>query len=149
MAFALTAYSARSNEIGSVSYKKGIQQIILTITGSAADVALDLGNAAGTFWTAALADATYGSLAAKALESLQRISAQAIACVSVESAQILDRVQVATLTTTGQFKLTTGTIAPDISFNAGDGETAYYIILNYELVNRVFPEILNLGETGV
>lgn len=149
MAFALTSYVGRGVEIGSVQYKKGLQQVVMTITGTAADVALDLGDASGTFWTDALADATYGSLAAKALESLQRISAQSVACVDVQSAQLLDRVQVASLTGAGQYTLATGTIAPDIAFNAADGELSYYIILTYELNNRVFPEMINLGVTGV
>lgn len=146
MAFALTGYSARGVEIGSVCYRKGIQQVVFEITGTSADVALDLGSASGTFWTAALADATYGTLATKALASLQRISANSMYYTAIKSQQLLVRVQVATLTTTGQMLVAAGTIAPNISFNAGDGNTLYYIVLEYELKKRTFPEIVNYNQ---
>ncbi len=144
MAFALTGYVARGTDISGPNFKKGTQQVVIRATGTSADVDLDIGDAAGTFWTAAIADTTYGALATKALLSLQRVAAQSVANVAVSSNQLIDRVQVASLTTTGQFTLANDVIGPNIAFNAGDGETAYYIILDYELNDRVFPEILSL-----
>lgn len=147
MAFALTKYEARSVDIASTTYKRGIQEVCLTITGTAADVDLDIGDNSGTFWTDAQADATYGSLATNALQSLQRIVSHAQALVAVMSQQLLDRVQVASLTTTGQYTLAIQNTRPNLAFDAADGETAYYIILRYELNQSQFPEIALYGES--
>lgn len=97
MAFALTKYEARSLDIASPTYKRGIQQVVLDITGTSADVDLDLGDDSGTFWTAAQANTTYGELAKKALASLKRIVDQAQALVSVESQELLTKNQIVAL----------------------------------------------------
>lgn len=145
MAFALTGYFARSVEISSSSYKRGIQQVVLNITGAATDVDLDIGDAAGTFWTAAVADGTYGTLASNALTSLTAIAGQSAALVAVESEQLIDRVQVASLTTTGQYSLAIDAIGPNIAFNAADGELAYKIILVWELNDYIMPVTASYG----
>lgn len=139
MAFALTRFEARSVDIASVSYKRGIQQVVLDITGTAADVDLDLGDDSGTFWTAALANSTYGDLAAKALEILQKIVDQAAALLAVDSQQLIDRVQVASVSGAGEFSLAVQNTRPNIAFNAADGELAYKIVLTYELNNYIYP----------
>lgn len=91
MAFALTKFSARGIDIAGPSYKRGIQQIVLDITGTSADVDLDLGDDSGTFWTAAKANGTYGALATKSLEILKKIVAQSVALVGVDSQQLSTR----------------------------------------------------------
>lgn len=145
MAFALTAYEARAIDIGTTTFKRGIQQVVFDITGTTADVDLDIGDSAGTFWVAAQANATYGTLAASALASLTRIAGQST-WMSWQSPQLADRVQVASLTTTGQYSLATDTLGPDFAFNAANGETSYKIILTYEMNNFIFPEVLALGQ---
>lgn len=97
MAFALTKYEARSLDIASPTYKRGIQQVVLDITGTSADVDLDLGDDSGTFWTAAKANTTYGELASKALTNLQKIVSQAQALVSYESQELMGKSQVMAL----------------------------------------------------
>lgn len=139
MAFALTRFEARSIDIASVTYKRGVQQVVMDITGSSADVDLDIGDDAGTFWTAAIANATYGTLATNALAVLQKIVAQAAALVAVQSQQLLDRIQIATVSGAGQYSLAVVNTRPNLAFNAGDGETAYKIILTYELNNYIQP----------
>lgn len=139
MAFALTAFEARTVDIKSVSYKKGIQQVVFDISGTTADVDLDIGDFAGTFWTAAQANVTYGSLAVGALEVLQKIVAQASALSAVESQQLIDRVQVAALSGAGQYTLAVQNLLPNIAFDAADGETSYKIIVDLEMNNSVFP----------
>lgn len=142
MAFALTGAMARGIDIAGPSQKRGIQQIVLRITGTTADVALDIGTAAGTFWTAAIANTTYGTLASNFLNNVMvPLSSQSTSLVAVKSAQLLDRVQIATPNGAGQYALAVGVLGPNLSFNAADGETAYYIVLEYEL-NDLIPPIV-------
>jgi hypothetical protein len=149
MAFALVAYHARGVDVAGPSYKRGIQQVVLDITATAADVDLDVGDDSGTFWTEALADSTYGTLATKALASLQRIVAQSAALVAVDSQQLIDRVQSATAGSNGEFALAVENTRPNITVNAGDGETAWKLILTYELNNYAVPEIQSFGSVSV
>lgn len=97
MAFALTGFSARGIDVKTPTKKRGIQQVVLSVTGAAADVDLDIGDDAGTFWTAAQADATYGALAAKALTILNQIVDNAAALVAVKSPELLVKNIVTTL----------------------------------------------------
>lgn len=145
MAFALTSFFSRSVAIASPSAKRGIQQVVINATGLVSDVDLDIGDASGTFWTAAKANTTYGTLATNALTTLQKISGISLALVDVSSAQLLDRVQVATPAAAGDYALAIGSIGPNISFFAGDGETSYKIILTYELKDTQFPIVSSYG----
>lgn len=145
MAFALTGYAARGIDIAGPSYKRGIQQVVFKITALATDVDLDIGDSAGTFWTAAAADSTYGSLAAKALLSLTRIAAQSSNLLAIKSPQLLKRVQSAAVGNNGEFAVSIDVLGPDILFKASDGETALYVVLDYELNDSARPEIMSLG----
>lgn len=145
MAFALTKFHARAVDIASPSYKRGIQQVVLDITATTADVDLDLGDDSGTFWTAAQGNATYGALATKALEVLNKIVDQSAALVAVKSQQLIDRVQIATVAAAGQYSLAIQDVRPNIAFNAADGETSMKIILEYELNDNIFPVIATYG----
>lgn len=139
MAFALTAFTARQIDIASPQYKGGIQEIVMKITGLTSDVDLDIGDAGGTFWTAAQANTTYGEMAAKALDIMDRLSDQVDGLVAVESPQLLDRVQVASPSGAGQYSLAIDVLGPNILFNAADGETSYLIILRYEMKSGQVP----------
>jgi hypothetical protein len=143
MAFSLTAFQARSLEIQSPSYKKGIQQAVLTITGTAADVDLDVGDVSGTFWTAALANTTYGTLASKALDILTKISDQSVSCLGWKCQQLMVKVQSAAAGSAGEYAVSYGTIAPNFAIHTGEGSTAYYLVLEYEMANVSFPIIAN------
>lgn len=145
MAFALTKFSARGIDIAGPSYKRGIQQVVLDITATTADVDLDLGDDAGTFWAAAIANATYGALATKALAVLQVIVAQSSALVAVKSAQLLDRVQIGTVAGAGEYSLAVVNVRPNIAFNAADGEEAIKIVLEYELNDNIYPVVATYG----
>jgi hypothetical protein len=145
MAFALTKFQARGVDIAGPSNKRGIQQVVLNITGAAADVDLDIGDDAGTFWTAAKADSTYGSLATKALEVLQNIVANASSLVAVKSEQLIDRIQIAAVSGAGEYSLAVVNTRPNIAFNAADGETSYEIILEYELDDKQYPVVATYG----
>ncbi len=149
MSFALVAFHARGVEITSPSNKRGIQQVVLDITAAATDVDLDIGDDSGTFWTAALADSTYGSLAASALDVLQAIVAQSAAFVGCASEQLIDRQQVLTLTADGQYILEVQDSRPNITCRASNGETSWKLILTYELDNFIQPIYASLGAQSV
>lgn len=53
MTFAITKANFYKATVSSAQYKQGLQAVELTITRGTSDTALDLGNIAGTFWTAA------------------------------------------------------------------------------------------------
>lgn len=141
MAFALTSFQARSLDIQSTSKKRGVQQIVMGITGTTADVALDISNSAGTFWTAAQANATFGTLATKALAILVALQSQVTALKDIKSEKLIARVRVATLSAAGQYTVTITSHLPSIAFNAADGETAISLLLEFEMVDGQFPVI--------
>jgi hypothetical protein len=66
MAFALTKFRAYKVEVPTAIAKYGLQAVEMTITRGASDVLLDLDTTTGTFWTAAKADGTYGTMATQA-----------------------------------------------------------------------------------
>lgn len=141
MAFKLTGFHARGVDVAGPSYKRGIQQVVLTIEATAADVDLDVGDDSGTFWTAAEADSTYGSLATKAKTILNNIVDQASKLVAVKSQELLDRVQVGTVSGAGEYSVAVQDKRPNIAFNAADGETAITLILEYELNDSIYPVV--------
>lgn len=91
MAFALTSYRARGFMIDGSQPDRATQQVVMTVTGLTSDVALDIGTDAGTFWVAALADTTYGDLAASALANLLTVVANASALERSYIPQIIAR----------------------------------------------------------
>ena len=145
MAFALTKFESYGIDMAGPSKKRGKQEAKLTITALAADVDLDIGDDAGTFWTAAQADAVYGALATKVLEILNKIADNAEALLDVKSPQLLDRVQVAALSGAGQYTLAIQDARPNVAVNAADGELAWIIVLEWSLNDGIFPIISSYG----
>ena len=145
MSFALVGFQARSLEVSSPSKVKAVQQVVMNITAAATDVDLDIGDASGTFWTDALADGTYGDLASSALTSLTEIAGQSSALVAVQSEQLIDRVQSAAAGNAGEYALAIDAIGPNITFHAADGDTAYKIILVWELDAGIGPITASYG----
>jgi hypothetical protein len=135
MAFALTGFKAHGIDVAGPSRKRGIQRLCFTITATAADVALDLGNFTGTFWSAA--DNT--ALGANVLQTVQRIVAQAQDFLSVKSPQLADRIQIATVAGAGEYSLALQNKLPNIAVNAADGETAWYVVVELELNDGITP----------
>lgn len=141
MAFALTKAEFRSVCFQNPSYKKGIQEVVLTITGANTDIDLDIGDSGGTFWTAAQADATYGTMAANVLTKLQEVVAQADYLKAWECPQLQATayIQVASAPGASQYSLTTDTYGPNILLQSGSAPTSYKVHLFYELDAGVFP----------
>lgn len=145
MAFALTQFVSYGTDIVGPSRKRGIQGATLTITSLVTDVDLDISDAGGTFWTEAQANATFGQLATKALDVLQKIAANAQAILPpVRSPQLMDRLQAAAPSGTS-YTLTLSNSLPDLTFDAGNGETSWLIDLQWLPNDFIFPIISTFG----
>lgn len=75
MTFALTAFKAYGIRTSGANRQHTHQVAELKITSANTDVDLDIGDTTGTFWTAAQADSTYGTMAARALTVMTNIQA--------------------------------------------------------------------------
>lgn len=85
MAFALVDANFGKLEIPTAIKKRGLQYLEFKITrGAAGDTDLDIGNTSGTFWTAAIADGTYGTLATNALKEFTKIASAIDGLISCE-----------------------------------------------------------------
>jgi hypothetical protein len=144
MAFALTQFQSYGINIVGPSQKRGIQRATLVITATVNDVDLDIGDDSGTFWTEAQANSTYGQLASKALDVLQKIEDQAASIIAVKSEQLLDRLQAAAAAGTS-YTLSVQNKRPNIGFAAGQGETSFQIDLEWILNNFQFPIVSSFG----
>lgn len=99
------------------------QQLQIIVYSAAADVDWDIGDMTpGTFWTAALADGTYGAVAAKVLEALKNFNTNAAYAKPVEGNFDLYRTRTKTATDTADYEITSWTSkVPNITFAAGAG----------------------------
>jgi hypothetical protein len=84
MAFALTDATFYKIDIPSAVKKRGLQGLEFKVTRGASDTDLDIGNISGTFWTAAIADGTYGTQSALALKEFTKIASAIDGVVSCE-----------------------------------------------------------------
>jgi hypothetical protein len=144
MAFALTGFASYGVNVVGPSQKRGIQRATLYITGLVTDVDLDLGDDSGTFWTEAQANSTYGELATKALDVINKIEDRSTSLIAVKSEQLIDRLQVAVAAGTS-YTLAVQAKRPNIEFAAGQGETTYQIDIEWLLNNFQFPIVSSFG----
>lgn len=142
MAFALSAFEAIPMLLNGAQPRRAIQRVILHVTGTAADVDLDIGDDSGTFWSAA--DNT--DIGANSLVSLQNIIAQASKVCGLYSPEIdaygvrvgtevqtLDLTSAATTGTTGATRTltVTGLLTTDNILNfdiVEDGATPVSVV---------------------
>ena len=134
MAFALTKFQAYGQDVSEPVQKRTLQLFECTITATAADVALDLGDVAGTAWSAI--DNTAVGLAAKVAftDILQRVQ-----CLMLASCSEIDNVYLpawgdATPASgyVGRVNNTAKT-APSWVFAAGEGALSYNIVFEWTL----------------
>lgn len=134
MAFALTGYRLMAVQTDKAVSPRFLQFVELDITATAADVALDLNNPAGTFWTAALANGTYGATATAALASLNNVVIGARALLWDSATFILNRARAASDAVGVYTKTYSATEkVPAYALHAGEGQTADTIVLCYEM----------------
>lgn len=144
MAFALTSAQCYKLDIANATRAYGLQVIELTITRGTADVSLDFGNIAGTFWTAARADVTFGAYAT------QVASAVAPCLVAIDRIVSLSLIgstgpllQVATASAATNFALTNGgtypVVSPVVTFNAGTTPAEVKLLAVFALTDLTNP----------
>ena len=73
MTLAVTSFRAYGDEIMDATNIRARQRVNITVTGANTDVSWDLASYTGTLWTAALADGTYGTVAAQAIAAMKLI----------------------------------------------------------------------------
>jgi hypothetical protein len=139
VAFALTSFQSDGIKYSGPGPRRAIQTVILTITGTTADVDLDIGDDSGTFWTAALADSTYGDLAEEALSKLQTIISNATAVARIYSPEIeASGIRAAAASGTA-YTLVYQNSRPNWTFASSQGLTAYTVFIDYLLDVNILP----------
>lgn len=144
MSFSLQGFKAYGVRAEGATRQHVRQMAELYIVATVNDVALDISNSAGTFWTAALADSSYGSLASSALSVLTTISGIAVALRSVKSEELLVRLQAASPSGTS-YSLSVSSHLPSITCAAGNGQTSWHIQLEWLLPDGREAMVSDLG----
>ena len=133
MAFALTDYRAYGLDISEPIQKRAVQIFECTITGTTADIALDLGDVAGTAWSA-IDDNALGLAAKVALtEILTKVDRLAQwSCPEIENAL---PVIAGGSATTGKYGITNNTAKtmPKLALYTGEGLTSYKFFFSWTL----------------
>ena len=122
------------------------QTLLINVNAASSDVTWDLGNAAGTFWTAALADATYGTTAASCLAALQSFDKAAAFALAVGGNFTLYRVRALTPTGTGDYQISSWTNrTPNFVFATGAGPGSTNIVLTWGMPQGFQVQTLDVG----
>ncbi|UOF77076.1 hypothetical protein [Caudoviricetes sp.] len=137
MAFSLNSYDFYGMYIDEPVTKRAVQVCELDITATAADVALDIGNTAGTFWGDI--DATAKGLAAKTyfaevLGKVEKLMSQKCLEIEIGFLQAL-----ADATTKVVLSQTSGKQVINYALHAGEGLLAYKICFMWSLPDSVMP----------
>lgn len=146
MAFQLQAFKAYGLRLEGSTRQQARQVAVLQIAQANTDTALDISSAAGTFWTAALADATYGALAAAALAKLQAIQAADAAVGGLLSVDPpVNYVQVSSGAAGKQYTMTVTNSLPSIVWVSGQAPTSYVLTLEWTLADNQEALAADLG----
>jgi hypothetical protein len=126
-----------------------LQTCEMVINGAAADVALDLDNFSGTFWTAALADGTYGAVALKIKNALQNLAKGVASTHHVGGNFILYRPRVpagAESAVTGAYSANYNdtTKLPNFVFATANGPQGTNIIVTWGMTPGIQPITIDL-----
>lgn len=144
MAFALTSFFADGTRYSGPGPYRATQTYVFTITGTTDDVDLDIGDYDGTFWTDAIADATYGEMATQVVAQLERLEANYVNTVKVYTPQIdgSGALLRAAAPGAGEYTLALENFLPDYEFDTGEGLTAYTVTVELLLKPNYLPSNL-------
>lgn len=142
MTFALTSFFADGVRFTGPGLVRASQKYSFTITAAATDVDLDIGDVTGTFWTAAQADATYGTMATQVLTAVTGFEANCTALESLFTPEIAGYALVRSLSATGTYTLDIDatTKLPNYTFHTAGGVTAYNVFVEYQLEPNILPK---------
>lgn len=140
MAFALTSFVLDGQKFQGPGPYRATQMAVFTITGLVTDVDLDIGDYAGTFWTDAAADSTYGDVATTALAALQKNDDQVQAVCRIYTPELADRLQAAAAASTDYtLSIDSTSKLPIYTFAASNGETSYTVFVEWLLNKNILP----------
>lgn len=151
MAFALTKFKADCIRHTGPTRSHGEQIAIFVTTAADTDTDMDISDEDGTFWTDALADATYGDLATAAWNiffdkspygSIPSVIASLIA---VESETLLARMRDDSSPAGTDYSLVIADNLPDLGFASGDAPESMILVLRWLLQDGAEPVIADLG----
>lgn len=149
MSFALTSFFADGVRFSGPGPIRATQKYAFTVTAAASDVDLDLGDATGSFWSAATANSTYGEMATQVLAQVERLLAQNETVTNVFVPELYGRALVPSAPTGTQYTATINADLrlPDFSFEAGSGLTACTVVVDYLMLPNMLPSNLsyNIG----
>lgn len=151
MAFAVTKFNAYGVLNSNPTVKRGVQRVELTITGANTDVAYDLGTTGGTFWTSAVADATYGGIATAARTFiLTTLTAQVASVISVWSQQLctpVGRINAATASSNTYTQAVAAVTTPmiELAFASGSAPTSGTYVFQWLLADNMEPLTASYG----
>lgn len=146
MAQALTGYKAYGIRHDGETRSHAYQVVEMYITAANTDVTYDIGTAAGTFWTSALADATYGVVAASALNFiLTTLPGTVVRLLRPEAEALTNRIQVLTSPSTSQYSILIASAMPTITFSSGTAPVAMYLTLTWMLHDGIEPRAQDYG----
>lgn len=151
MAFALTKFKADGIRHTGANRSHGEQVAIFNITAANTDTDLDISDDGGTFWTAALANATYGTIAAEAYAMLfgnstyGSLTGAVANIVSVEGDPLVSYQKVLTLTAGNEYTVAVNSDLPDLAFNSGSAPTALVLQVRWILKDTKEPVFADLG----
>ncbi len=151
MAFAITKFKAYGIRAEGAVRPHTQQVASFTLTAAATDIAYDLGTTAGTFWTSAEANATYGSLAT-AVKSLLLTRLPGLlpdgALVACESEVLQTFIQVASGASGTQYTLAISASMPTITFVSASAPTAWVLNLRWNLIDGAEALVGDYGTTN-
>jgi hypothetical protein len=123
MSSAVTNFRLFGAETVSAVSPYALQFMELKITGANTNTTWDLATSGGTFWTAAKANGTYGTIATKALSALQKCATDSYAFFQAYAGFIGTRPRAATALLTAYSQSVTSGI-PTFAFAATTAPTA-------------------------
>lgn len=140
MAFALTSFCADGVKYQGPGPYRATQTYVFTCTGTTSDVDFDLGDYSGTFWTDAVADSTYGTMATQVLQFLQDNDGNYTVNQRFYTPQLAGRVVAAAASGTAYtVSLNSTSLLPEYTFAASNGATAYTVFIELQLKANYLP----------
>lgn len=137
MAFALKSFFADAVRYQGPGPYRSIQKVVLTATGTIADVNLDIDDDSGTFWTDAIA--ANPEMATQVLDEFKRILQQCATWSAVYSPEIDASGLRGAAPASGVYTLSFSNKRPNWTFYTNEGLTSYTIFLEYELAPNMLP----------
>lgn len=150
MAYALQSFLATGYQLAGPQPQRQTQKLIFGITGTTSDVDLDIGDLSGAFWTAAIADTTYGELASAVHAWLTANYPNWAATSNVFVQELFGRVQAAAASGAAYVRLLNATTGlPEFVFDAANGVAAATVVVEVEMVDGVNLNAISFNPQGV